>query len=364
MRPRVIVREVITMAWAASVSSVLIVIVAAAMSFAAIATVGRSAAASADVAARMEQAGSRRLSVIDGSSSGFINETTLSLVSKINTVEAAVALGAPIDVVNGATGLGGSRIPLWTVFGQLRQTGTLVAGRWPRAGEAIVTVNVQRRLRLVDPVGYLVAVDGADQYPIVGSFRPAAPFADLDSGALTVAEPGRAARELRAVISQITAARPTVASILAILAPPDPQSVTVESPTRLAETATDLAKQLSGYGRSLLGLILVVGGCFVASVVLADVLIRRRDLGRRRTLGITREDLILLVTARAGLCAAVGAVVGGALAWTLNGLTGPPTPLAFALSVAVLTCLAAGLASIPPAVFASRMDPVRVMRTP
>ena len=40
-------------------------------------------------------------------------------------------------------------------------------------------------------------------------------------------------------------------------------------------------------------LILGAGAFFVSIVVLADVLIRRRDLGRRRTLGIGRGDLIV-----------------------------------------------------------------------
>ena len=72
------------------------------------------------------------------------------------------------------------------------------------------------------------------------------------------------------------------------------------------------------FGRSLLLIILAVGGFFVASVVLADVLVHGRDLGRRRTLGAAR----------------------------------------------VLAILAAVAAAVLPAIFAAVRDPVRVLRTP
>ena len=102
-------------------------------------------------------------------------------------------------------------------------------------------------------------------------------------------------------------------SILSILAPTDVQGVQVDSPAALAETARDLNAQMSGFGRTLLLLILGAGGFFVAAVVLADVLIRRRDLGRRRTLGVTRADLIALVSLRTLITALLGAALGNLL---------------------------------------------------
>ena len=71
-------------------------------------------------------------------------------------------------------------------------------------------------------------------------------------------------------------------SVLEVLAPVEQDGVALESPTGLAQMARQLEEQMSGNGRSLLLLILGVGGFFVAAVTLADVLIRRRDLGRRR----------------------------------------------------------------------------------
>ncbi|MDQ7992738.1 MAG: FtsX-like permease family protein [Propionicimonas sp.] len=359
-----LLREALATAWASRVSSLLTISVVAAMCCACLLTVGRSAAAAGEIAARMEQAGARRLSVVDTAAAGFINPRTLSMIQGLSTVETANALGSPVDVVNGAVGAGGPRIPAWPILGEVASTITLVRGRIPQPGEAMISTTIQQTLGLTEPVGFLSTPDGTVQYPVVGSFSARAPFEDLGAGALIAAPGGAVGRELRVVIDDITSATPTVAAILTTLSPPDPQAVSVESPTAIADTARDLNAQMAGYGRSLLLMILSVGGFFVASVTLADVLIRRRDLGRRRTLGITRSDLATLVTTRTLTVAVLGAGLGCAVGWAVNRYTGYLTPIPFTASVGILAALVAGLAAIPPAWYAARLDPVRVMRTP
>lgn len=363
MRWRSLMREAWATTWAAKVSSILIMVVVAAMCFAAIVTVGRSASAAADVAARMEQAGARRLSVVDTRQAGFVNARTLDVVRGVSTVEAAVVLGMPFDAVNGVIGRGGVRVPVWPVVGGVDAAVTIVRGRTPQPGEALVSASRLRALGLEEPAGFLATADGMEQFPIVGAFRAAPPFDDLDAGAV-VAATATDGRELRVVIDDVTSAGPTVSAILSILAPADIQDAQVNSPTALAETARDLNAQMSGFGRTLLLLILTVGGFFVAAVVLADVLIRRRDLGRRRTLGITRTDLVALVTARTMITAVAGAVIGCAAAWGTNLATGYLTPADFTIAVGVLAVLVGSVAALPPAAYASRLDPVHVMRTP
>lgn len=144
---------------------------------------------------------------------------------------------------------------------------------------------------------------------------------------------------------------------------PDPASIQVVLASAANSAAQDLAGTFNGFGRSVLLLILGAGAFFVAAVVLADVLIRRRDLGRRRTLGITRTALIALVATRTVLAAAVGAAVG-----VVSGLwvasRGTDLPLAFAGGVAFLATLTALIACLPPALLAASRDPVEIMRTP
>lgn len=364
MKPSALLREAWATTWAARVSSVLIAVVVATMCFASIVTVGRSASAAAEVAQRMEEAGARRLSVVDTREDGFINPRTLGVVRAVNTVQTANALGAPFDAVNGVIGRGGVRVPVWPVLGDLTHVASLVRGRLPRPGEALVSAGRLPALGMAEPVGYLETVDGSTSYPIVGAFEARAPFEDLAAGAIVAAEDDMPGRELRVVIDDVTSAQPTVTAILATLAPPDIHGVQVDSPTALAATARDLNAQMAGFGRTLLLLILAVGGFFVAAVVLSDVLVRRRDLGRRRTLGVTRSDLISLVLARTAFTGVVGAVPGCLLGWIANQVTGFTTPIHFTAGVGTLAVLVATLAALPPAGYAARLDPVNVMRTP
>lgn len=351
------------MTWASRVSSALLVVVSLAMCLACLLTVGRSAAAASEVAGRMEQAGARRLSVIDTRENGFINTRTLTMVERISTVASATALGMPFDAVNGTIGPGGERVPVWPVVGEASAVGDIVRGRAPRPGEAAVAASALGKLGLAEPVGYLTSADGLWQYPVVGAFEPRAPFEDLAVGAI-VSAPGTEGRELRIVIDDVASAAPTVSAVLTVLAPSDAQGVQVESPTALAQTARDLGAQMSGFGRTLLLLILGAGGFLVAAVVLADVLVRRRDLGRRRTLGITRADLVALVALRTVITALLGAFLGCAAGWGVNAALGALTPVDFTAGIGMLTAVVALLAALPPAAYACRLDPVAVMRTP
>lgn len=363
MRLLVLLKEVVATAWATKVSSILAAVVVGAMCCASILTVGKTASNAAAVAAQMEGAGGRRLSVIDGRSEGFINARTLTGIQAVGTVERAVVLGTPSDVTNGAIGPGGIRVPAWPFLGAVDDAVTITRGRHPEVGEAVVSASALRNLGLAEPVGFVVTASG-ERFPVVGAFTARSPFDDLAAGVLIAAAPDSPGRELRVVVTSMSAARPTVAAVLGILGPTDMQGVYVESPTSIADTARGLNDQLSTFGRSLLLMILGAGGFFVAAVVLTDVLVRRRDLGRRRTLGITRLDLASLVTLKTALTATVGAVAGCSAAWWVNRGGGITTPVDFTCAVGVLGVLVASLAAIPPAVFAAFRDPVAVMRTP
>lgn len=278
MRLASLLREAIATTWAAKVASTLVVAVVAGMCFAAVATVGRSASSVDEVTSRLDEAGARRLTVIDVKGLGFINPSTVRQLASIDTVQSVHALGTPFDTVNGSTGAGGTKIPTWQLTGDTATAVHIVRGRAPADGEAVVSVTTQLKLLLDEPLGFLTSLDGSAQYPIVGAYEATTALDDLDSGAIVNLSTNASARELVVTIDSVDSATPTVQAVLAVLAPPAQDDVSVESPTGLAETARQLEADLSRQGRSLLALILAIGGLFVAAVVLADVLVRQRDL--------------------------------------------------------------------------------------
>lgn len=354
-------RETLATIWGAKMASALICIVAGAMCLVPLLTVGRSAAAAAGIAERMEQAGSRRIQVIDAKQAGFINQRTVSQIAALSTAEQVAALGQPFDVVNGV--VRGTLTPTWPVITDLNQIATLHQGRWPRPGEAVVARAALARLNFATPLGFVTSGDDLKRLAIVGSYDPAPGFEDL-VGVLTPAAEGETGRELRVLVDSTTTAKPTVQAVMAILNPSDPDGVHLTSPVGLADVARDMNRQMASYGRSMLLATLGAGGFFIAMVVLADALIRRKDLGRRRTLGANRWDLTALVALRATLVALIGALAGTLLGLVMTWRDGVHVPLPFAAALITLAFLTAGIASIGPATYAARRDPVTIMRTP
>lgn len=355
-----LLREAFTAARCSPVPSALVALVVAATACVALVTVGRQAALEADLARELAGPNSRTLTVTDVSGSRTLQSATVDVLRGLSGVEAVVGSNTPIDVVNGA--VGDPKVALVGLVGDTERALGLTRGRLPRTpSEAVISVEAQRRLGLAEPVGFLNSPDGR-QWAIVGSFIPEAPFQDLATMAVTVVAGDEPLRQVRTISARINDASATQNAALSIMAA-GANKFSVDSPLAVAAAGQLVEKQVTGFGRSLLLLILGAGGFFVAVVVLADVLIRRRDLGRRRTLGITRADLVTLVALRTAVPAGIGAAGGMALGQGLGSLWGQAPGLGFALGVAVLACLTALLASIPPAVLAANRDPVAVMRT-
>lgn len=345
------------------VSSALILLVTAAMCIAAIVTVGRQAAAEASVAQELAGPAARTLEVVDTSGSGMLTASVVRTLQGLDTAGAVVARQTPQDAYSGALGRGSDPVAVTGVLGDLDQALEITQGRMPGAGEVIIPQPMVQSLHLAEPIGFLEAADGT-QWSIVGAFLPREPFVDLQDTAVTVPaiHSDTVVQQIQVLSQDAASTRPMVSAAVAVVAA-DPQKIQVLTPTAMSEGSQNVSGQMAGLGRSLLLLILGAGAFFVAVVVFSDVLIRRRDLGRRRTLGITRADLIGLVAIRTTAPALIGAVLGvlagrmvlgeqaGALSWEFTG------------AVAVLAAATALASSLPAAMFAASRDPVQIMRT-
>lgn len=357
-----LLREAIASAWATKVPSALVAVILGLGCFVSIATVGRSAANEQALAATLDTAGARILTVTDIRASGFITPLAVSAISSLSTVEAAVAVDGPTDTTNSVVGAGGAKVPMWTLHGELPSAVVIVRGRAPRPGEAVVSALAQSKLGLDEPIGSVTS--GDLEIPIVGRYIAGAPLDDANAGLLVVVPPReQSVRELRVVISTIQDVSSTQKAVLDILEPPRDQ-VSIDAPAGMAELAKDATGILAKGGRSLMLLVLAVSAAIIAGLVWADTLVRRRELGRRRTLGVTRLDLTELVILRTAVAATIGAIGGTAAGVALNVSLGSTTPIEFSIAVGVLAVLTASLAALLPAILASRRDPVEVMRVP
>ena len=185
MNLRTLLREAVTAARTSPVPSALVLLVVAAMCFAAVATVGRQAATEAAVAAELSGPGARVLTVTDTGGTGFLTGATAATLAGLDTAEAALARDSPMDAVNTGIGRGGARVAVTNVVGTLDRGIELTRGRLPAPGEVVVPEAKLAELGLAQPSGAIEATDGG-QWAVVGAFQAQDPFQDLDGYALTV----------------------------------------------------------------------------------------------------------------------------------------------------------------------------------
>lgn len=363
MRVSTALAEAARTARAQRVSSLMVAVLCAAICAVTLLTVGRTAAAEEQLLSRLDHAGSRLLVVTDDRSAGLVTPAVIQVLAGLDTVERVVGVDAPVDVTNSVIGEGAERVPAWRINGELAAAVTLTTGRWPQPGEALVAESAQSRLGFSQPAGAVTDVNGRE-YPVVGSYIARSPFEQFDAGLVLAGDETTPTRSVHVVVSHVEAVRVTETLVVHTLAPPDLSEITLQSPTGLADLQRVLGGDLGDYGRGLLLLTLGAGAVLVAVVVLAEVLLRRRDLGRRRALGASQWGLVGLVVARTVVAAVPGALLGAVGGAVIAVIWAQPPPLEFTCAVTVLTGLVSGIAAIPPAFLAAVRDPVGVLRTP
>jgi len=363
MTPRMLLRESFTAARHSPIPSALVALVVAAMCFVALVTVGRQAAVEVTIAEELAGPAARTLTISDATGNG-LSAAPIEVLTGLEGVSAVLGRSLPIDVVNGALGDGGTKVALIEVQGDLSKAIRITTGRVPGPDEVLIPNALLETLRFTEPTGYVEASDGR-QWSIVGSFEPLTPFNNLNAAAIAVAKAGS-----DIPVQQITvvAAEPQYAAAMRdaslAIVDPKPDEVEILNPTAAGAKVQAVSSELAGYGRTLLLLILGVGSFFVATVVLADVLIRRRDLGRRRTLGITRFSLVALVALRTSAPAIIGAMIGTGAAQAIVSSQEGLVPWDFTVAIPIIAVVTAILMSLAPATYAAYRDPVTIMRTP
>lgn len=368
MRTWLTVREALATTWAAKVPSALVAFLVAAMCTGTLATVGRTVAAEEQLLERMDSAGARLLSVSDTRNDALISQTIVDQTAGLSAAERAIGTLPTIDVINGDVGPGGTLVPAWGVHGDLSGVARLTGGRWPGPGEAIVSEEAMSRLGLDAPVGWLApaSTTTVDDWAVVGRFEAREPFTNYESGVLYVAPQGRSLTTLHVVLTSAEAAQQAQTQVLGLIDPPTIDSVGIISPVSLAQLQEEVSGDLANFGRALLLGVLGGGALLVAIVTLADVLVRRKDLGRRRALGATRGTIVTLVVLRTLVPTVIGAGLGTAAGLYVTSRLGAGAlpPWQFTLGTAILALLATSVAAVAPAVYAATRDPVRVLRTP
>lgn len=138
-------------------------------------------------------------------------------------------------------------------------------------------------------------------------------------------------------------------------------------------TLMQLWKQLTGViAMAMVGVVsvfLVIGGVVIMNVMLATVTERTREIGIRKALGASRNDILLQFLVEACVMAAMGGIIGVLLAYSICGLAMATTsvPMHVPISSVVIAELISATVGIffgvYPARKAAMLEPIEALRT-
>lgn len=324
-------------------------------------TAGFSIEGQRAVLARLDEAGSRIVSVASTTGEGVVDAEAVDRIGRLEGVAWVVGLGPVFDARIRAPAGEPTPVRAWRAVRAPVVFNHLGTGE-PTLGAAYVSPTSARRLGISGAFGIL----DPGALRIVGWFRAEDPLAALEPFVL-VPTSDPAVRLERVIIAaeDVSWLAPIVAAVPGLLGSEAAGAVRIEENEVLREARAAVRDELVSRDRTLVLAILTVAAALGAIVVFITTLGARRDFGRRRALGATRSQLVTLVVLTTLWPSLVGVLAGTALgaAYLGSRLGRLPDP-GFPIAVSVLSLLCLVAASVGPAVAAATRDPVRVLRIP
>ena len=138
-------------------------------------------------------------------------------------------------------------------------------------------------------------------------------------------------------------------------------------------TLMSLWKQLTGViAIAMVGVVsvfLVIGGVVIMNVMLATVTERTREIGIRKALGASRNDILLQFLVEACVMSAMGGAIGVLIAYAICGLAMATTsvpmhvPLSAVIAAELISAAVGIFFGVYPARKAAMLEPIEALRT-
>jgi putative ABC transport system permease protein len=144
---------------------------------------------------------------------------------------------------------------------------------------------------------------------------------------------------------------------------------TITSPQAVMAQVTQMGSTLSTILKGIATIAMFIGGAVIMSLMLISVSERRKEIGLRRSVGASRQDILLQFILEASLVSSIGGFVGIALGLGGTNLVArvqhlPPILALQALEWTAGLSVGLGLVfGIYPAWRATQVDPVKALRT-
>lgn len=241
----------------------------------------------------------------------------------------------------------------------------LTAGRRPGVDEVVVSAGARRSLRMTEPLATgVVTNDGV--LPVVGTFELADRGAISELLANAIIGPRRSAADSYTTLAMLVR-EPADVRVVADATSrliPDREGITLDYEPRAANIEQLVAGAGTRNVASLALAVVLTGALIQIASSLLNSLLQRRENARRRALGFTRTEIVLLGMVEAGLLSGVGAAIGTTFAaLRLAHESAPVRAEQLAATIGFLLLLAV-VSSIPGGANAALQDPARILRVP
>jgi putative ABC transport system permease protein len=139
-------------------------------------------------------------------------------------------------------------------------------------------------------------------------------------------------------------------------------------PSAVMELYNSVTGSLASGSIFVVSIFLVIGGIVVMNIMLASVTERTREIGVRKALGATRQDVLLQFLIESGVMATIGGVIGVIVAAVISFIVEKVTPFPMDLPIrwiitGVLVSTAVGVFfGVYPAYKASKLNPIEALR--
>lgn len=401
---RSLLREIVATCVAQRVTSAVVGIIAAVSVGLVLGTAGLSAAAQAQVLTTVDQAGTRSLTIYSKSTNSGFPTSLVDQLSKLDIVDHVTGIGQTVDTSN-ASFSGGKRVALREVYGSLaeeltrpcpigtrppvptssgegslplehpgqeceEQAQSTPAGssQWSATDGTLRGYATEESLDIlgIPAAGGTVRVvnDGMD-IAIVGTVQLPQYLEKLSP---TILLPVQNPDYLNTIYvsthtpAQVPLLKDLVRSELREYSSED---YSVETSEAYGKLRAAIDGQLTASTHTLILGVLAAAAGATMLVVWAVVLLRRKDLGRRRALGATRVMIVSLVIGQVALLATTGATLAIGVACAVMAVAGQPFPPAsFAGAVALAVISISTLMASIPALWAAHRDPLSELRVP
>lgn len=349
-------RESAATALSRPVSTIVVILMFAVVSFAVLVTTGSAAGSVATTIAAVDSAAPRSIIIRSEPGHGLTADVVARL-ARIDRIESVTAFGAPEDARNAALPRGAlvAVLPMWSS-----------AGAGPRAEGVLVSPRAAATLGLLTPSGLLRTSSGA-VLTVAGAVDPPAEWEMLEPLAVRpfdeFGDVGPVATVV--IVADRVASVPAVVDLVRALVDSGAAPADIRASRALVDLRARVESQVTGFAHTVTVGVLCTAVGLVSGLLTVVAVLLRRDTARRRALGATRLTVAALVVLQAAGCAMLGHTIGVITATVGLAVWGNPQPPADVIvAVGFVSAAAAIVSALGPVLIAVTRDPARELRVP